>query len=150
MTVSVDPVKILVLGSGAREHALLTALAPRPAVSRRSSARRATPAPPRWPRRAPWTPPTRRRSVALAREVAADLVVVGPEVPLVAGVADALRAAGIACFGPSAAAAQIEGSKSFAKQVMRDAGVATAEAAVFDRRRGSAPRTWQRSRRRTS
>ena len=55
---------------------------------------------------------------ALAGELGADLVVVGPEAPLVAGVADAVRAAGIACFGPSAAAAQIEGSKAFAKDVM--------------------------------
>ena len=56
----------------------------------------------------------------------ADLVVVGPEVPLVAGAADAVRDAGIACFGPSAEAAQLEGSKSFAKHVMAAAGVPTA------------------------
>ena len=67
---------------------------------------------------------------ALAAEVSADLVVIGPEVPLVAGVADAVRAAGIACFGPSAAAAQLEGSKAFAKQVMAEAGVDTAKALV--------------------
>ena len=59
---------------------------------------------------------------ALAVEVGADLVVVGPEAPLVAGVADAVRAAGIACFGPSGAAAQLEGSKAFAKDVMAAAG----------------------------
>src|SRR6185312_4817770 len=58
----------------------------------------------------------------------ADLVVVGPEAPLVAGVADAVRAAGIACFGPSAAAAALEGSKAFAKDVMAAAGVPTARA----------------------
>src|SRR5690606_7264893 len=69
---------------------------------------------------------------ALAREVAADLVVVGPEAPLVNGVADAVRAAGIACFGPSAAAARIEGSKAFAKEVMRAAGVPTAHSEVVD------------------
>ncbi len=63
---------------------------------------------------------------ALAREVAADLVVVGPEAPLVAGVADAVRDAGIACFGPSRAAARIEGSKAFAKDVMAAAKVPTA------------------------
>jgi len=62
---------------------------------------------------------------ALAVEVAADLVIVGPEAPLVAGVADAVRAKGIACFGPSAAAAQLEGSKAFAKDVMAAAGVPT-------------------------
>jgi phosphoribosylamine--glycine ligase len=57
-------------------------------------------------------------------------VVIGPEVPLVAGAADAVRAAGIACFGPSALAAQLEGSKAFAKQIMIDAGVPTAQARV--------------------
>ncbi len=69
---------------------------------------------------------------ALAREVAADLVVIGPEVPLVLGVADAVRAAGIACFGPSADAARIEGSKAFAKDVMAAAGVRTAHSEVVD------------------
>ncbi len=63
--------------------------------------------------------------VELAKKLAVDLVVVGPEKPLVNGVADALNKANIACFGPSKAAAQIEGSKDFAKQVMRDAGVPT-------------------------
>jgi phosphoribosylamine--glycine ligase len=64
----------------------------------------------------------------LAERLAADLVVVGPEAPLVAGVADAVRAAGIPCFGPSAEAARIEGSKAFAKEVMVAAGVPTAQA----------------------
>src|SRR5690348_17395933 len=63
---------------------------------------------------------------ALAVETGADLVVVGPEAPLVAGVADAVRAKGIACFGPSGAAARLEGSKAFAKDVMTAAGVPTA------------------------
>ena len=62
----------------------------------------------------------------IARSRSVDLVVVGPEAPLVAGVADAVRAAGIACFGPDKAAAQLEASKSFAKDVMNEAGVATA------------------------
>jgi len=66
----------------------------------------------------------------LARQFGAELVVIGPEGPLVSGAADAVRAAGIACFGPSAAAAQLEGSKAFAKQVMDEAGVPTAKAAV--------------------
>jgi phosphoribosylamine--glycine ligase len=64
--------------------------------------------------------------VDLAKKLAVDLVVIGPEVPLVNGVADDLRAAGLAVFGPSKAAAQLEGSKNFAKSVMRDAGVPTA------------------------
>lgn len=62
----------------------------------------------------------------------ADLVVIGPEVPLVAGAADAVRAAGVPCFGPSAEAARIEGSKSFAKEVMAAAGVPTARSEVVD------------------
>lgn len=69
---------------------------------------------------------------ALARRVGADLVVVGPEVPLVAGVCDALRAASIPVFGPNAEAARIEGSKAFAKDVMAAAGVRTARAEVVD------------------
>jgi phosphoribosylamine--glycine ligase len=68
--------------------------------------------------------------VRLARQVAAELVVVGPEAPLVAGVADALRAEGILVFGPDGAAARIEGSKAFAKEVMTAAGIPTAEARV--------------------
>src|SRR5690349_24861774 len=69
---------------------------------------------------------------ALAESLGADLVVVGPEAPLVAGVADAVRAAGISCFGPSAQAARLEGSKAFAKEVMAAAGVPTAMARVCD------------------
>src|SRR5262249_36166865 len=68
--------------------------------------------------------------VRVARQVAADLVVVGPEAPLVAGVADALRAAGIAVFGPDAGAARIEGSKAFAKEIMAAGGIPTAQARV--------------------
>ena len=119
------------LGSGAREHALLLALSRDPEVTglvcAPGNAGTAALAPSRAVDVADGA-----SVVALARELGADLVVVGPEVPLVAGVADALRAAGIACFGPSAAAARIEGSKSFAKQVMAAAGVATAAAEVFD------------------
>ena len=70
--------------------------------------------------------------VDLAQRLAVDLVVIGPEAPLVAGVGDAVREAGIACFGPSGAAAQLEGSKSFAKQVMAAADVPTAMAHVCD------------------
>ena len=72
--------------------------------------------------------PTDPASVtALASKTGADLVVIGPEAPLVAGVADAIRADGVSCFGPGRAAAMIEGSKSFAKDVMRAAGVPIAE-----------------------
>ena len=69
---------------------------------------------------------------ALATRIGADLVVVGPEVPLVLGVADAVRAAGIACFGPTKEAARIEGSKAFAKDVMATAGVRTATSEIVD------------------
>ncbi|MGE0135558.1 MAG: phosphoribosylamine--glycine ligase [Dehalococcoidia bacterium] len=70
--------------------------------------------------------------VALAQRVRADLVIVAPDDPLAAGVVDALAAAGIAAFGPTRAAAKLEWSKSFAKQVMRDAGIPTAESRVFE------------------
>ncbi len=70
--------------------------------------------------------------VKLAQRIGADLVVIGPEVPLVLGVADAVRAAGIACFGPTKDAARIEGSKSFAKEVMAAAGVRTATSEIVD------------------
>src|SRR5262249_56220103 len=74
-----------------------------------------------------------REAVAkLAVDTAADLVVIGPEVPLVLGVADAVRAAGAACFGPSAPAARIEGSKAFAKDVMAAGGVRHARSEVVD------------------
>jgi phosphoribosylamine--glycine ligase len=77
--------------------------------------------------------PMRPRAVAdLARRIGADLVVIGPEGPLVAGAADAVRAAGIACFGPSARAARLEGSKAFAKEVMAAAAVPTAMSVVCD------------------
>ena len=119
--------RVLVIGSGAREHALCVALQSDPAVSALACA--------------PGNAGTRAVAEALpvrvgdpdavaevARAWSADLVVVGPEVPLVAGAADAVRDAGIACFGPSKQAAQLEGSKSFAKHVMTAAGVPTAQA----------------------
>jgi phosphoribosylamine---glycine ligase len=124
-------VKVLVIGTGAREHALVRSLAADPAVE-------AVVAAPGNPGMAAVAdlravdPLDPRAVAALAVEVAADLVVVGPEAPLVAGVADAVRAAGIVCFGPSGEAAQLEGSKAFAKEVMAAAGVPTAMAHVCE------------------
>ncbi len=119
-------VRILVVGSGAREHALLRALRQDAAVTNLHIA--------------PGNAGTHTLATSypvdladpqsitdLAIELDVDLVVVGPEGPLVAGAADSLRAVGIATFGPSAAAAQIEGSKAFAKEVMAAAGVPTAD-----------------------
>jgi phosphoribosylamine---glycine ligase len=117
--------KVLLLGSGGREHALAWRLTQSPALEELHAA--------------PGNPgiatlgachPVRAEDaeavLELARELEVDLVVVGPEAPLVAGVGDVLRHGGVAVFGPSAAAARIEGSKSFAKEVMAAAGVATA------------------------
>jgi phosphoribosylamine--glycine ligase len=126
-------VRVLVIGTGGREHALVTALSQDPSVTdiiaapgnpgmaTLATCRAVDPADP-------------AAVAALAVELGAALVVVGPEAPLVAGVADAVRAAGVACFGPSAAAARLEGSKAFAKDVMTAAGVPTARAyACVDR-----------------
>ena len=116
---------VLLIGSGGREHALAWKIAQSP----RLSALHAAPGNPgiaSLARCHPVAADDVDELVALARRHAVDLVVVGPEAPLVAGAADALRRAGVAVFGPSAAAARIEGSKSFAKEVMRAAGVATA------------------------
>lgn len=119
--------RILLIGSGGREHALGRALKADPEVEALHFA--------------PGNPgmaglgalhavdPNDGQAVAdLAREIEADLVVIGPEAPLVFGVADAVRQAGIDCFGPGADAAQLEGSKAFAKEVMTAAGVPTADA----------------------
>ncbi len=117
--------RVLVLGGGAREHALCSGLAQDPAVSSLVCA----------PGNAGTADIAEAFAIdeanpaavlALAERVHADRVVVGPEAPLVAGVADALRAGGFEVFGPSAAAARIEGSKAFAKEIMAAAGVPTA------------------------
>jgi len=120
-------VRVLLIGGGGREHALALGLAADPAVDHLIAA----PGNPGIAAVAEVRPVavTDPQAVsALAVEVGADLVVIGPEAPLVAGAADAVRAKGIACFGPSAAAAEVEGSKSFAKAVMSAAGVPTARA----------------------
>jgi phosphoribosylamine--glycine ligase len=117
--------RVLVIGSGGREHALCRALAADPAVTDLHAA----------PGNPAMAAHATRHEVdsadpaaigALARRLAPALVVIGQETPLVAGVADVLAAAGIACFGPVRDAAMIEGSKSFAKDVMAAAGIPTA------------------------
>ena len=122
--------KVLVIGQGGREHALVSKLAQSESVSQVFCA--------------PGNAGTQidatnvdinasdiPRMLAFAKEESIRLAVVGPEVPLVAGMADALREAGIAVFGPSKAAAELEGSKSFAKQMMWKANVPTAKSETF-------------------
>jgi phosphoribosylamine--glycine ligase len=122
-------VKVLVLGGGAREHALVRALLADPEVESVACAPgNAGIAADVWTVQLDLTTPA--DAAALALSLAVDLVVVGPEGPLVAGVADAVRAAGIACFGPTAEAARLEGSKAFAHEVMAAAGVPTSRSAV--------------------
>ena len=120
-----DKVDILLLGSGGREHAMLVKLAESPRAGKLYVApgnggmlQRAE--------AAPVDQDNPEEVAAWAKANGIGLVVIGPEAPLVVGVADAVRAAGIPCFGPNAAAAQMEGSKEFAKQVMERAGVPTA------------------------
>jgi phosphoribosylamine--glycine ligase len=117
--------KILLVGSGGREHALGVGLQADPACTELHVAP-GNPGIAQFAQCHPLAITDNQAILNLAQQLHVDLVVVGPEVPLVNGVADILRAAGIAVFGPSKAAAQIEGSKNFAKEVMRDAGVPTA------------------------
>jgi phosphoribosylamine--glycine ligase len=119
-------VKVLVVGSGGREHALAWRLAQSPALEELHAAP-GNPGIAKLGECHPIRAEDGESLLALARTVPADLVVIGPEVPLVAGVADELRRGGVPVFGPSTAAAQIEGSKTFAKDVMRAAGVPFAE-----------------------
>jgi phosphoribosylamine---glycine ligase len=123
---SIRRVKVLVVGSGGREHALAWKLAQSPRLTELHAA----PGNPGIARLGPCHPVRAEDAeglLALARALAIDLVVIGPEGPLVSGVADALRLGGVAVFGPSAAAARIEGSKRFAKEVLQAADVPTAD-----------------------
>jgi phosphoribosylamine---glycine ligase len=115
--------KVLLIGSGGREHALAWKLAQSPRVSRLF----ASPGNPGIAQHAELVELAPDAIVAFARLEAIDLVVIGPEQPLVEGLADRLRAAGIAVFGPSAAAARLEGSKGFTKDLCRRANIPTAD-----------------------
>ena len=121
--------KILLLGSGAREHALARCLASDPATSELVVAP-GNPGTAEIATNLAIDPTSPTEVVELATQMGAELVVVGPEAPLVAGVADAVREAGIPVFGPGAEAARLEGSKAFAKEVMAAADVPTAKAVV--------------------
>ncbi len=121
--------KVLLVGSGGREHALAWKLAQSPDLTELHAAP-GNPGIAGLGRCHPVRAEDGEGLLGLAGELDAGLVVIGPEVPLVAGVADELRHAGFIVFGPGAAAARIEGSKLFAKEVMRAAGVPTA--AVLD------------------
>ena len=123
---------ILLLGSGGREDALAWRLRQSPSCERLIAAP-GNPGIARWAELVGIDPCNADAVVELAKAQAIDLVVVGPEAPLVAGVADSLRAARIAVFGPSAAAAQLEGSKGFTKDLCRANGIPTAAYVRTDR-----------------
>jgi phosphoribosylamine--glycine ligase len=120
-------VKVLVVGSGGREHAIARALRRSPELLELHAAP-GNPGIARLGRCHPVRDEDLDGLVELAQALRIDLAVIGPEAPLVAGAADALRRAGVPAFGPSAGAARIEGSKSFAKEIMEAAGVPTASA----------------------
>jgi len=119
-------VQVVVVGSGAREHALAWRLQQSPGLTELHAAP-GNPGIAALGRCHPVRADDADGLLSLALTLGADLVVIGPEGPLVAGIADGLRMNGIPVFGPSAAAAQIEGSKAFAKDVLRAAGVPTAK-----------------------
>jgi len=125
-------VRVLLVGSGGREHALAWSFARSPSLSELHAAP-GNPGIARHGECHPIRADDGEGLLALAGSLDVDLVVIGPETPLVGGVADVLRHAGVAVFGPSAAAAAIEGSKTFAKEVMTDAGVATARSLAVAR-----------------
>lgn len=122
---------ILLIGSGGREHALAWKLAQSPLIDALFVAP-GNPGTMQVGRNLPIEVLAIPQIVEVARREQIDLVVVGPEAPLAAGLADACLKAGIAVFGPTAAAAQIESSKAFAKRLMIEAGIPTAEARIFD------------------
>ena len=124
--------KVLVVGSGGREHALAWKLAQSPRLTELHAAP-GNPGVARIGACHPVRADDAEGLLALSHQLGIDLAVIGPEGPLVAGVADALRRGGVSVFGPSAAAAQIEGSKRFAKHVMALAGVPTAETLAIAR-----------------
>jgi phosphoribosylamine--glycine ligase len=121
---------ILLVGSGGREHALAAKIAASPLCDRLLIAP-GNPGTAEWGTNIACDPRDHGAIIAACKEHAVDFVVIGPEAPLVAGIIDDLEAAGIAAFGPSRAAAQIEGSKAFAKELCRDAGIPTAGFARF-------------------
>jgi phosphoribosylamine---glycine ligase len=123
--------RVLLVGSGGREHALAWKLAQAPAIELHAAP--GSPGIARLGECHPIRADDAEGLLALARSLDIDLVVIGPEAPLVAGVADVLRPAGIAVFGPSATAAAIEGSKSYAKEVMGAAGVPAAASLAIAR-----------------
>ena len=123
--------RVLLVGSGGREHALAGTLARSPLLAQLVAAP-GNPGIAAFARCVPVAATDVGGLVALARAEAIDLVVPGPEAPLVAGLADAMDAAGIACFGPSAAAARLEGSKSFSREVADAAGIPGARWERFD------------------
>ena len=138
------PARILIVGSGAREHALAWKLAGEPGmdevvVAPGSAAIGAESRVRCLPGVDPLDPGA---VVAAARDVTADLVVIGPEAPLAAGVVDALRAAGIPAFGPTGAAARLESSKAFCHDVAEAAGVRMARARVFEATEGAEARAY--------
>src|SRR6478672_1600577 len=118
--------RVLLVGSGGREHALAWRLARSPGLTELHAAP-GNPGIAAFSRCHPVRAEDAEGLLSLALTLEADLIVVGPEAPLVAGLGDHLRRNGFPVFGPSADAARVEGSKSFAKDVMRDAGVPTAE-----------------------
>jgi phosphoribosylamine--glycine ligase len=123
--------RVLLVGGGGREHALAWKLRQSPLCDALYAAP-GNAGIAQLAECAPIAPKAIPDLVQFARQNAIDLVVVGPESPLIAGLADALQEAGIPCFGPTRAAAQLEGSKAFAKQLMAQVGAPTAPFAVFD------------------